>query len=294
MRQRAYAGTADLTSIASLARMTGTEVRRFMDDANIDPRRDFGLWENTAGQSMAGALVAVRTGWFVFALADDVTLDEGRQVLYWALTRIEEHSHQKQEPTTATTPCTETDTLKRSLLTQAGFSPKTPMQYSMRLPLEQNVEDVYLPESYQLRLLDPISDFHTYQDFALATFGYQVDAARWGSMISSWNVNLVIHTETCGKEILVAACRGIIRDEENELGARNGLIADLGTRPEYQRQGLGRAVLQGCLGQLWQRGVTEIRLDTDNPGAKALYEASGFTIAHQWRIYARDLEGWPS
>jgi ribosomal protein S18 acetylase RimI-like enzyme len=57
-----------------------------------------------------------------------------------------------------------------------------------------------------------------------------------------------------------------------------GHLARLATHPEYQRQGIGCAILRDLLIQFKQRGAARITVNTqeDNLASIALYENAGF------------------
>lgn len=58
-----------------------------------------------------------------------------------------------------------------------------------------------------------------------------------------------------------------------------GHLARLATHPDFQRQGIGHAILRDLMLRFKQRGALRITVNTqeDNPGSIALYENSGFT-----------------
>ena len=68
-------------------------------------------------------------------------------------------------------------------------------------------------------------------------------------------------------------------------------IGDLGMRPAYRRQGLGRALLLHELRELRARGLTAAELDMDGPNANArrLYESLGFYAKQEVRWFRREL-----
>jgi ribosomal protein S18 acetylase RimI-like enzyme len=70
-----------------------------------------------------------------------------------------------------------------------------------------------------------------------------------------------------------------------------GLFEPVGTHPDFQRRGLGKAVMLEALRRLKARGMTDARVCTlaDNiPGVK-LYEAAGFHIAQRLGAYEKKL-----
>jgi mycothiol synthase len=70
-----------------------------------------------------------------------------------------------------------------------------------------------------------------------------------------------------------------------------GLFEPVGTHPDYQRKGLGRAVMLEGLRRLQQRGMSRAMVCTgeDNlPGVK-LYESMGFHITNKLGHYEKTI-----
>ena len=70
-----------------------------------------------------------------------------------------------------------------------------------------------------------------------------------------------------------------------------GLFEPVGTHPEYQRMGLGRAVMLVGLRRLKDRGMKVAIVSTfeDNPPAIKLYESVGFQIVNRLGTYEKDV-----
>ena len=66
----------------------------------------------------------------------------------------------------------------------------------------------------------------------------------------------------------------------------------IGTRPELQRQGLGRALLLTGLSLLLARTATSAYLETSesNEPAQRLFASVGFTPLSSWQWYAKTAE----
>jgi mycothiol synthase len=70
---------------------------------------------------------------------------------------------------------------------------------------------------------------------------------------------------------------------------KTGEFEPVGTRPQYRRMGIGRAVLSRGLAKMRERGVETAIVGTNakNTAAIALYESVGFTIVNQMTTYER-------
>jgi ribosomal protein S18 acetylase RimI-like enzyme len=66
-------------------------------------------------------------------------------------------------------------------------------------------------------------------------------------------------------------------------------IATVGVLPQYQRRGIGRALLRACEAKLTQRHI-RLCVRVSNEGAIAMYKQEGYTVADIWREYYNDKE----
>ena len=66
-------------------------------------------------------------------------------------------------------------------------------------------------------------------------------------------------------------------------------IATVGVLPEYQRQGIGRALLEACEGQV-RTGHIRLSVRATNEAAIRLYERAGYQRVGLWRGYYTDGE----
>jgi ribosomal protein S18 acetylase RimI-like enzyme len=72
---------------------------------------------------------------------------------------------------------------------------------------------------------------------------------------------------------------------------RVGLFEPVGTHPDFQRQGLGRAVMREGLRRLQARGMKSAIVSTyeDDPVAIKYYEAVGFQVINRLGTYEKDV-----
>ncbi len=70
-----------------------------------------------------------------------------------------------------------------------------------------------------------------------------------------------------------------------------GLFEPVGTHPDFQRRGLGKALMLDALERMKERGMETAIVSTynDNEAAIKLYESVGFQRVNRLRIYAKDV-----
>jgi ribosomal protein S18 acetylase RimI-like enzyme len=77
-------------------------------------------------------------------------------------------------------------------------------------------------------------------------------------------------------------------DPENRVG----LFEPVGTHPDYQRRGLGAAVMAEGLRRLGDEGMCSaiVKPEHDNPAALHLYQSLGFQVTNRLRTYVKHIE----
>ena len=75
----------------------------------------------------------------------------------------------------------------------------------------------------------------------------------------------------------------------SDLVSRAGLCEPVGTHPNYQRQGLAKALLLAGLGRLQAGGLrtATVCVEDDNPAALKRYESVGFEPVRKIMTYER-------
>jgi ribosomal protein S18 acetylase RimI-like enzyme len=143
--------------------------------------------------------------------------------------------------------------------------------------LQAALPESVLPEGYSARALRGEADIEPYQalyDFAPVTVEHRRE------LLSSDEYSHLVVVDPSGE--FAAYCESSICRAEWQLsGQRIGWIDYIGTRPERQRQGLGRAALLAALHWLQAQGARTAMLATisTNVPATSLYTRAGFTRA---------------
>ena len=272
--------------VAGLAANNGTHYahcgdvdRRFYYPPNEEARREnVRLWEDDTGRLLA------------WGVADDDSVDffahhtlrgteTAAAMLAWFLGWAE--SRAKQQGTTKLQNywVTETDTVTQAHWHACGFTSKEDGPHFAQ-PLNRAIPTPVLPAGFAL------SDARTEANFRLraeATHGAFGIERPWDAY---WEKNLGLFRSRgyVGENNLfvrspdghgASACV-IWFDHENKVG----LFEPVGTHPNYQKMGLGKAVLYEGLRRMQAAGMQTAIVSTnlDNIAAIALYRSVGFEI----------------
>lgn len=103
--------------------------------------------------------------------------------------------------------------------------------------------------------------------------------AFWSELAEVPRTRYYIVAESAGAEIVGYAGLFAARDQAD--------IQTIGVRPDYQRTGLGRRLLDALVAETRRRGCREVFLEVraENQAAIALYERAGFEMTGRRRGY---------
>jgi mycothiol synthase len=188
------------------------------------------------------------------------------------------------------------DTVMDGLLKAHGFVPLdgTPGPLFGR-SLEGELPPVEMPEGYTVQGVHSVEDGRL---FAAITHGaFRPDEEwdlYWGryarymaSPIYDGECHLFVRSPDGKGAARGAAACSIWYDEVNCIG----LFEPVATHPDFQRRGLGKAVMAEGLRRLKAGGMRHAILGTDpsNEPAKALYRAMGFRVESKFVFYRKEL-----
>lgn len=179
----------------------------------------------------------------------------------------------------------EPDTQRQDILLELGFEQREQWQNLMRRDLNEPIDAPQLPKGFLIRP-STMADYE------------QLAAVHSGAFGSNWNPE-VYRDEIMSKpgyaperEVVVIAPDGRFAafcvywlDTRNKVG----LFEPVGTHQDFQRKGLGRALLNHTLALMKVAGMKEAEIghETDNPASTNLYASVGFRFyQHVWR-YSR-------
>jgi ribosomal protein S18 acetylase RimI-like enzyme len=188
------------------------------------------------------------------------------------------------------------DTALQAALVEAGFVPQ-PLtgdagwsKVLLRRPGALPVPAAPLPAGFSLRPLAGAAEVDAYVALHQTTFESR-------NMTAAWRARTLHHPGYDGTldwvavapdGRLAAFCVGWFAAAG--LGLPTGQIEPMGVHPDFQRRGLGRAVLSAVLRQLAARGAAQVLVETDGDrdAAYGLYTTLGFEPQARFVMYRKD------
>ncbi len=308
---RPYPGEADLPQIAELvtacdaADGTGNgtsveELQQTLSDPSVDAARNFRLWEDAGVLVGYGELYSAmsdegaQTRLFFYTHPDASDRDSlGMEIVAWAARRSAEIGHDL--PAQLRVTAFEADVWRRRTLEQAAFTIER-YALDMLMLLDAPLPEAHMPAGFTLRAAHR-ADAEAWAALYNASFVDQWEYRPWQpEQFTQWFDDPANDPELCliaqaPDETFAAFCWCTIFAAENErLGYNEGHVDLLGTRPDFRKRGLGRAMLLEGLQRLQAAGVQVARLGVDaaSPtGATWLYESVGFRTAATWIHYLK-------
>ena len=250
------------------------------------------LWETERGEVVA---------WTSFSIADEafdlfaVPELHGKPVwcsmLAWSAERMGEILRQAGASKVYKTWNHPEDTALRRALEQLGFSIDGDPSVHMLRSLGEPLPEVDLPDGYQARACKGIEEVELRAAAQHGAFESSMAFDRYVERFSHFMRSPVYEP---GQDIVVTAPDGRIAsfctlwlDPVNRVGN----FEPVGTHPDFQRRGLGRAVMLEGLHRLQAWGMTSAILGTGSKNVPAitLYEQVGFHTETQLLTYARAI-----
>ncbi len=300
IRMRPYAGQADQRRMTDLAHAhpagnihIADLPYRFSSWAFDDPG-NIGLWEDGAGRLLAWAVL--QPPFWAIDYADHPDVREygiHPMILTWAIARAQAGAGTPGGRPAWFVSVRADQTDRQGDLERAGFVRQADWsQVFMARSAAEPVPPAVLPEGFVVRPLAGLSEVEAYAELHRAAFGSPNMTAAWRARTLEQpeylpDLDLVIAAPD-GQ--LVAFCVGWL-DHHAPGGAVLGQVEPLGVHPDFQGQGLGRAVLLEGLRRLQAHGATLLTVETDTyrDAAFSLYQSAGFRVAYDIWVYRRDF-----
>ncbi|NLF78143.1 MAG: GNAT family N-acetyltransferase [Chloroflexi bacterium] len=297
---RPYAGAADQAAIIDLVR--GRSVDRVDDFPGIiDLQEMLGLeeiqasthlWEDEE-QRLRGYAVLDETNLICEVVPGLGSVLFG-QMVTWAVERLRLIFHPEGEQPALEMSCREHDTLWLELLEQQGFVRQGEGAVHMTRSLRDPIPEPVLPEGFVIRPVAGEREVAAHVALHRAAWGTENMTVEYRlSMMRTPSYDRMLDLVAVAPDGRLAAyCMCYISPEANELSGRQTVYTDpLATHPDFQRQGLAKALMLAGMKLLYARGMETARLGTssDNVAMQKAAEAAGFQLDFRTVRFAKPL-----
>jgi mycothiol synthase len=282
-----------------------TELREDIDTPSVDKAKDLRLWENESGELVGFGYLwitepnEVIDGFLNFYVHPDVRGgDLETQIIDWSEARMRQVKQERSFPVKLRVAARDSETNRMMILENNGFVCDRYF-FNMERSLAEPIPEAQFPPGFRLRCMNPEEDVEAWVDLHNESFldhwnfhPLTVENLQHWLKEASYRADLDLIAVT-GDNTFAAHCSCHINADKNaRMGRKRGVVGILGTRREYRRMGLGKAMLLAGLHRLKEAGMDTARLgvDADNPnGALRLYESVGFSKVRTSINYVRDL-----
>ncbi len=240
------------------------------------------LWINDLGHLEAFAFVLEPYNNLVFEVAPGAEPVIENQLIDWGM-KSAVHSNGPGVEDTLDTSCREDDLHRVAMLERQGFRQLEQNTLQMALKLDQPIAPVRLPEGFSIRSIKGEQEVDEIVALHRAAFGTshmtreeRLDIMRAPDYIPALDL-IVVAPENS----FAAYCTcSILTAENKRSGVKIGHTDPVAVHPDFQRQGLARALLLKGAQLLKDRGMEMAMLSTssDNHAMQRAAESAGFRV----------------
>lgn len=250
------------------------------------------LWER-AGRLLGWVLFTPQQRFFDLFIRPELRgAPEAEAMHGWAEAQITAQVKALGEKSIRTMWIFETDVVRRALLERRGFARGEYALNYMEQALTELIADAPLPEGFEVR---PVAPGEAEAEArARASYGAFQSSWEWAPYLARYRRFARSPVYKRERDLAAVAPDGRIAafaiwwpDDVNGVG----LFEPVGAHPDFQRRGLGRAVVLEGLRRMRARGLARaiVCSEADNPGAVALYEACGFRAVNRLLLYEKPI-----
>ncbi|HLZ59904.1 MAG TPA: GNAT family N-acetyltransferase [Ktedonosporobacter sp.] len=256
-----------------------------------EPERDAHAWEDSDGKLVGFAFLARRqrenvgSGMDLIIHPDLLNSLLPYEMLNWVEQRARERANECQLALPISVSTGSEEIWLVTTLTQHAFTLVDGHNLYMACPLDRPFPEPVLPAGFSIRTLKDEDDLEEYEQlFGFATVNRQHRLELWAS---PEYCHLVVVAPD-GTFVAYYEC-SINKEEWARSGQRSGWVDYIGTHSDYQKRGLGKALLIAGHQQLQQWGIDTARLVTmdTNTTAQSVFKAAGFTPAERDYVYQK-------
>ncbi|MBO0796312.1 MAG: GNAT family N-acetyltransferase, partial [Ktedonobacteraceae bacterium] len=263
-------------------------LQEFLNPLQSEQHAQIRLWEDAAGRLLAYANVSLpncNLSFLIHPAQQQAEILE--EVLTYAGEVIRRFNRESGEEHTLDVHCRDSDEQTLQVLLNAGFERQAEKVPVLVRSLDGSLAEPQLPPGFKLRYVTGAQEVEQCVELHRAAFGTQRMTVEIRLSIMQEpdydpRGDLVIEALD---GTFVAYCICQVHPEEKAQSGRNwGYTDPVGVRPEFQRRGLGKAVLQSGLCYLQRRGVEKASFMTssENTAMLGLGASLGFRNVYSY------------
>ncbi|MGL5059337.1 MAG: GNAT family N-acetyltransferase [Microcoleus sp.] len=314
LTMRSYKGETDWCAIANLIdaceavdrlgeEVSATEFKLILDSPKLDKTRDIQLWEDGSYQLIGLALLDMPDSqveidaclWFyVHPKMRGTGLET--DIISWGEQRLKETAKERNLPAKLRTYSHEDKTDEIRLLKKQGFKVDRYF-WTMARSLCEPIPTPEFPANFSLTHVSGEQDIQPWVEMFNQSFidhwnhhDLTEETVRYWMSDPNYQPELDL-IAVSGDRKFAAFCDCQIKQQETaDKNAKEGWIELLGTRRDFRKMGLGKAMLLAGLHELKAAGanIAKLSVDADSlTGATKLYKSVGFRPIATWIEWAK-------
>jgi mycothiol synthase len=278
----------DLQAVRSLLRLPINELERtdFEEYLALElVRRDTCLWRDPNGRVVAFSLVDHFNNLCFSWENGSHTAELEAQVVDWGLACMRRRNAESGESATLDASCGSDNKPRLDFLERHGFHKEEIRTLRYERDLRLAIPEYHLSADFSLRSAQGEADAAPLAALHRAAFGtdHMTVEYRLAMMrVPGYDPELDLYMAAPGGKP-VAFCVCHVEEENEPIRRESGYTDPIGVDPDYQGQGLGKAVLLAGLKALKDRGIDCAKLGTssENISMQRLAETAGFRITSE-------------
>jgi GNAT superfamily N-acetyltransferase len=285
------AATAEWIALAGFEGYLHVEdiaLRLFNGMRHYQPSEIVRLWEDIDNKLLGWSMLYPRWKSFEALLHPDYRDSElTSEILDWAeresWTWMEKEGHADKP---LGLDVFENDTLRIALLEQRGFARDEPTHVIGVRSLAEPIPDARLPEGFAARPIQGVHEADKVVAVLNAAFGWSGTADEHRQFMSFAEFSRA-SPAIVAPDGRFAACCYVMLDTRNGLG----MFEDVATHPDFQRMGLGKALLCAGMKQMKKQGMHTalVPYEASLGPASKLYESVGFAPMYRLWNYMKGV-----
>lgn len=249
------------------------------------------LWESSDGTVLAWAVL--QFPWHCLdyeTRPNDYSVELEASILDWGVTRVNAEALRRGNPLPFYVSARHDDATRIAAIQQAGFAFDGWSYVHMVRSLGTSIPDTQVPKGFHIRPLAAEGEIENYVAAHQAAFDSTNMTAAWrqATLRDPHYVPDLDLVAVGPDDALVAFCVCWITPPlAYPNGARVAQIEPLGVVPEYQRMGLGHALLMEVFRRARNMGAQRIEVDAEsyNEASQGTYTSVGFQPVFEARFY---------